>query len=382
MSTNLHIFLTPFTHESRVLKESKSLIEASLFDEVLVAALWKDGLKEHESIDEHRHVWRIPLSTRRFPRSKIVNQLKYAEWIIRMMWGMRAKNITVVQSHSLPALLPGILFKWFWQAKLVYDAHELETECNGLRGLRKYVYKIVESCLIAFADAVIVVSDSIADWYNKKYSISRPFVIKNIPHIKIPIVKSQTLKTDYNLKNKFNLINNEILFIYQGGLFKGRGIEIILDAFANSDRDKHIVFMGYGDLEEKIKNYQNRYCNIHFHSAVKPEELLKYTNSTDVGISLIENTCLSYYFCLPNKLFEYLIGGLPVIVSNFPEMSRIIDSYECGWKVDVENQGLRLVINSINHETLEQKKQNAQLAKESFGWHIEELTLIKIYQQL
>lgn len=385
MSTNLHIFLSPFTHESRALKQTKSLIEASLFDEVVVAAVLKDELKEKESIDEYRHVWRVSLTTKRLPKIKIINQLKYAEWIIRMMWGMRGKKISVVESHSIPALLPGVLFKLFWRTKLVYDAHELETEILCLHGFRQRIYKILERYLIKFVDATIVVSDSIADWYKDNYSIDRPFVVRNVPYnytLDSQSENTSSLNVCCNLKSKFNISDEQILFIYQGGISQGRGIEIMLNAFSKANPDKHIVFMGYGELVETVKEYEKKFSNIHFHPAVKPEELLYFTQSADIGLVLTENTCLSHYFSLPNKIFEYILSGLPVIASDFPEIGKIISDRDCGWKINVEENNLCLLVNSITLETLAIRKQKAVLAKDKFGWQIEEKEFLSIYRKL
>ena len=72
------------------------------------------------------------------------------------------------------------------------------------------------------------------------------------------------------------------------------------------------------------------YKNIYFHKAVSPDVLLDYTSSADFGISTIEDSCLSYRYCLPNKMFEYLMAGIPVIVSNLYEMKRLVESNMVG----------------------------------------------------
>jgi len=91
-----------------------------------------------------------------------------------------------------------------------------------------------------------------------------------------------------------------------------------------------LVFMGYGELLEEINLKKISNDNIYFHPAVPPDELLSYTQSADVGFSWIVDRCVSYYLCLPNKMFEYIMARVPVIASGLPEMERVISGSGCG----------------------------------------------------
>jgi glycosyltransferase involved in cell wall biosynthesis len=380
MTKNLHLFLTNFTHESRALKQSKSLIDSGLFNQVIFAVTWDETLKEHELIDDKRKIWRVRLS---IPKKRIVYRLRYFEWILRIIFSKELEDVSVIQVHSLLSLPAGVLIKFLRGTKLIYDAHELETESNGLKGNRKILYKFLEKFFIPHANAVIVVSESISEWYASNYKIQNLYVVKNVPSIcektELNLINDNQ---KINLKEELNLSQNDTLYIYVGGLFKGRGIEIILDTFAELDASKHIVFMGYGELEKDIKIYQKEFSNIHFHPAVNPNQVISYTQTADIGIALIENICLSYYFCLPNKVFEYLLSEIPMIVSDFPEMSKLVDDYECGWKVGVNKSSLLQLVNAITQNSLKQRKENISIAKKSFGWHIEEKVFLDIYRNI
>ncbi|MBF4328677.1 glycosyltransferase, partial [Vibrio anguillarum] len=86
-----------------------------------------------------------------------------------------------------------------------------------------------------------------------------------------------------------------------------------------------LVCMGYGPLEALIQEKAHQQSTIFFHPAVTPDVLLNYTSSADYGVSFIEDSCLSYRYCLPNKMFEYLMAGLPVLTSNLFEMKRLVE---------------------------------------------------------
>lgn len=140
--------------------------------------------------------------------------------------------------------------------------------------------------------------------------------------------------------------------------------------------------MGYGELVEKVAEYEKNYSNIHYHPAVKPDEVVSYTSSADIGVHLIANTCLNHYYCLPNKIWEYLNAGLPIIVSDFPELSKVVDQCQCGWKCEPTVDNAVRLIEQIADNSISEKRKYAIEAMNYFGWHLEEPTLLSVYKQL
>jgi glycosyltransferase involved in cell wall biosynthesis len=137
--------------------------------------------------------------------------------------------------------------------------------------------------------------------------------------------------------------------------------------------------MGYGSLEDKVKEAEKRFSNIHFQPAVKPSEVLSYSRSADVGLSLIENTCLSYYLTLANKVVEYIVSGVPVITTNFPEPNRIVQPYQCGWMVEANKKAIKDLIENISKKEIKEKKDNALKCGDNFSWKSEERKLLSAY---
>ena len=162
----------------------------------------------------------------------------------------------------------------------------------------------------------------------------------------------------------------------------GRGIERIISAFEEIDSAKHLVLMGYGVMEQAVRDAAERHPNIHFQPAVPPEAVQAYTSSADAGICLIENTCLSYYYSLPNKLFEYLMCGLPVLINDMPEQRRIVQQYDCGWVVPESPGQTRALIESLDRDALEARKAGASRAGQSFDWVKESKQLLDMYVAL
>lgn len=374
---DFHVYPSDLIHESRIMKETKSISSLDIFDKIYICGVGGPGLEVHEQWDSKREAWRINLLLTKLPLGPVKNIVKIIEWTVRVLFMFKQYPIIVVNCHSLTSLPIGMLFKICKRSKIIYNTHELETETNGMTLFRKVFSKMQESLLIRYVDRIIVVNDSIAKWYQTKYRIQKIYVVRNFPYL----LHSETLNS-HSLRNKFNVPDGDILYIHHGALGKGRGIEIILKAFAQSNNNKHIIMMGYGELASLVKQYANDYKNIHFNQAVKPQEVISYISDADVGLSLFENTCLSYYYSLPNKVFEYIAGGLPVIVSDFPEMANIVDENNCGWKITPGVRTLTELIESISINDINHKKASILECKDKFVWDNEENTLLAVYNDL
>jgi len=375
---NLHISLTNLKNESRILKETNTLIQNSIFDKIYIVGLCDDDLENTQVIDDGREINRISLKSRNLPKNLFFQLIKYMEYLIVVLTKYKNNDIKVVNVHTLGLLPLGILFKLSYSTKLIYDAHEYETQTQGLKGIRKRLSMALERLLIKYCDKTIVVSESIADEYKKLYpNLPRPYVVLNTPSLK-KIEKKDIFRETLGIEK------DKTIFLYQGGLSNGRGIEILLDTFKQINDDKSvIVFMGYGPLEELVKGISKEYNNIYFHTVVTPDVLLDFTCSADFGISTIEDTCLSYRYCLPNKMFEYLMAEIPVIVSNLPEMRKLIKDNGVG-VVAQENtrNGLQESIQKATQLDKDELYVNIQKVKEIYNWGEQEKILIAIYEDL
>jgi len=368
------IVLNNFKNDSRVLKENISLQKAGY--DVKVVALHEEPLKEYDEV-QNIPVHRVKLKSRGWSKQKLIQLIKYFEFIYKVV--MQYKRSDIIHCNDLNSLPIGVIIKIFFNknAKIVYDAHEYETELNGLKGVQKKLVKWLEKRLIKYADKVITVSDAIADEYVKLYDIEKPALVLNTPPYK-EIEKKNIFRETLGIKE------NQTIFLYQGGLSKGRGIEILLEAFKTIDNENAvIVLMGYGPLENLIKETSKEHKNIYFHQAVSPHVLLDYTSSADFGISTIEDTCLSYRYCLPNKMFEYLMAEIPVIVSNLYEMKRLVETNKIG-TVAKENSpdGLKEAIEKAVKLDKIELKTNIQKLKTIYNWEEQEKVLIKLYEEL
>ncbi len=376
---NLHIYPSNMANESRIFKITAALIEAGLVQEIVLVGIGEGTFPETETMDDSRKIWRVPLTKFPFLGWKVEKVLRYIQWIWKVFRRYRHEPITMINCHSLFDLPIGVLLKRKTGGTLIYDAHELETERNGLKGKLKHIFKIIEKQCIKHIDYLFVVSDSIAHWYQETYHLTDVAVIKNIP-VKHP----SPLEKSPILRDRFNIPPGHRLYLYQGALLEGRGIPILLAVFSKTDITDHIVFMGYGPLTQMIKTAATLHPTIHFLDAVPHQQINTYASSADIGISLIENTCLSYYYCLPNKVFEYVFSGIPCIVSDFPDMKAFVYTYSCGWVTPVNEANVYRLIKEMTATEFFEKQQHVYTMQNNphFDWQNEKKILLDVYNTL
>lgn len=375
--TNVHFYPSTFRFESRMLKETSTALASGAVDEVLILARWEPGLSEVEQIDSHRTVRR--LRTRLGDRLPGVlgSVVRLVEWQARAFIAIVRARPGIVNPHSLPVLPVAAAARLMTRAAIIYDTHELETETVGASALRRRIGRMLERLLIPMCAAVVVVNQSIGDWYRTHYKRARVIVVRNVPYRAArPVDRTTTLR------DRLGIPADELVFLYQGSIHRGRAAELLLDVFSEQEPTRHLVFLGYGDLEDHVRSVAAVHPNIHFVPAVPPSEVLDATASADVGICLIEDVCLSYHLSLPNKLMEYISAGVPALVSDFPEMRRFIEETGAGWATPVTRDALDGLVRFIDAPAVAERRDRALEARERLSWEDESQPLVDLYRSL
>lgn len=233
----------------------------------------------------------------------------------------------LIVAHDLPVLPAAIAAADMMGSRLVYDAHELYPEQQYFGTERIDLYRRVETLLAPLTDAVLTVNKSIAEEMAQRYAIPEPTVIINAPDtsaLTLPLARSK------KLREAFGLGDNVKLFLYQGGLSLNRNLEALAVALAYvRDPDVVLVFMGPGDekrreLEALASEHNLVGKRVFFHPAVPQDVLLSYTVSADVGIIPYPGIDVNTTLCTPNKMFEFLVAGLPILANDLPELRRYV----------------------------------------------------------
>jgi glycosyltransferase involved in cell wall biosynthesis len=372
--------LNNFTHDQRVHREAKALAAAG--HDVTVLALWQKGLPLLESAYGYR-VIRLRLRSRVWRGGLVAPLVKYLEFAALGWWLAGREPAQVYHAHDANTLPVAWLAARRNRARLVYDAHELETGRNfghsRLAGIYQRAWAWPERLFVRQADAVLTVSEGIADELVRLYGIRRPRVVMNCPEQRPP--QRSTLLHDW-----LNIPQGLKVALYQGGVVPGRGVGPFLEAIQHLPGVAGVV-LGDGPLLPEFRFYgaSGQWQRVYLPGQVPWQALPDYTASADLGVSLVEGTCLSYRLSLPNKLFEYLQAGIPVLGSNLPEIARVIRDHDVGELADPHD--LQSIVSGISRLLCDPRRYaraqaNALRAAAVFHWDIEKNKLLDLYEGL
>ena len=342
----LHITHTDINFDNRILKEITALSEVDDYEIYALGVC--DPLGSRTKLETDAKVKMIKLYSRKLiflPRF-----LRHGLNLLELFFPMILRGIlykpSVIHCHDTLVLPIGALIKIFTGSKLIYDAHELESNKNGQTAFLSKATLFIERICWPLVTALISVSPSILDWYEKNLGCKKNALILNSPYIKKFKDEASNYKKNY-FNNLYGIPKDRLVFTYLGMFEKGRGIEYAVKAFSSREIKSHIIFIGHGSLESEIMLASKRSNNIHLHNPVPHEEVVPLVKNANIGLCIVENISLSDYFCLPNKLFEYSFSGIPVLASNFPDIANYVSLFNLGTCTEINEEAIISSIQDI-----------------------------------
>jgi len=236
----------------------------------------------------------------------------------------------VIHAHDAAMLAPGLAAARLAGARLVYDSHELATSVPYRERAWAWFVAGIERAVVPRCAAVITVSDGIAARIAQRYRLAAtPTVVRN--------VSALTLGGEGTLRRRLGLDADAPLVLHQGAPAADRGCETLVAAVARRP-GVSVAFLGdpepgYGERLGAAIAAAGVADRVRTLPSVPLRDLLANTAQADVGVTLLADTCENHRLALPNKLFEYIAAGIPVIASALPETERLVDAYGVGWCV-------------------------------------------------
>ncbi|WP_455825049.1 glycosyltransferase family 4 protein [Pseudomonas graminis] len=383
-----------FRNDARVLKQARTLQAAGY--QVTVFALHTPGVTcREEVLDDGVHVIRVAHRLRwrtraaglsPSPGTGASEQAMPLRRLLARLWvhaGLLVRvalhRAAVVHAHDVNTLPTAWLAARLSGAGLVYDAHEISTSREGYAPFRKGV-ACVEATLMPRAEGTITTTDTRARFFARAYGIVRPLVLQNRPCL-------STRPATQRIRHELGLQQPWPIVVYQGGLQQGRGLERLLRVAANLP-GAYFVLIGGGRLTQALVTLREALGlaeRVHFIPTVSLDDLPSYTASADIGVQPIENTCLNHFSTDSNKLFEYIIAGLPVVATDFPEIRKVVRHYAVGELVAAgSDQALHgALARLIDNPSLRQQLAcNAKQAARHLNWEQQQHTLVALYQRV
>jgi len=349
-------------HDQRVLKTCATL-EAEGWTPVLIGR----QMPESKPLN-------VPFEVRRLQLPFQRGAGFYAALQIGLLRALFRTDINAIWANDLDTLLPAFLVARAKRLPLVYDSHEYFTEAAGLTGrpLQRGIWLMVERAIFPRLKAVITVNEGIADAYHERYPHARggrPFVVRNMPR-----KRSEPTPSSTHWKERLGVPANAPLLIVQGAyLDKDRGVVQAVNALSEQP-SWHLVVVGAGEEWEWARNQADKFNGRLVVLPKMPfDELCSLTASADVGLSLDQGVHGNYLMSLPNKLFDYIHAGIPVVATPMPEVARVVDAWKIGAVVkDSTPAGVAAGVAAVLAHPRDHWKAQCDQAALALHWGVEE----------
>ena len=301
--------------------------------------------------------------------------LFYVNYNLRLFWFLLFVKADIFVSNDLDTLAAVFFAARLRAKKIVYDSHEYFTEVPELvhRPGVKRIWEMLEAFIFPKLDSVYTVNQSISSIYEKKYGVHVQ-VIRNLP----PAARPEP--TPGFLPERFS---GHPIIHYQGAVNMGRGLEQMVRAMEFLP-EMRLLIAGDGDIRKQLEVLMQELRlteRIFFTGMVPFENLCWYTRQAAIGISIEQDIGLNYRYALPNKLFDYMQAGLPVLASDLPEIKQVVVEAAFGQVVSCFEPAFlaeTILQMTANPGQMQQWKQNAIKAFPKYTWETQEPQLIKM----
>jgi len=380
----MHVLGVARTDE-RVLREATALAQAGI--DVTIVDIEKDSARPRvETFRGVRLKHVVAPSWYRGSRNKLWFLLRILALMLRFATTVIRTDADIYHAHDDLAF-PACFFAATLRGKrLVLDAHELPLANPRLDRLR-LIAGIAHGFLrfvVSRANGLITVSAPIAREISRRYGGPTPILVRNVPVYHDPVAASS------ELRDRLGLAPSVRVALYQGWLTANRALDVIVRAAPFLSPGHVIVIMGGGDQEPGLRaliTSLNVADRVFITPAVPYDMLLRCTASADLGLIVYRPTySLNVRYCLPNKLFEYMMAGVPTLSSSLDAVAEIITTYNTGQVISsLEPEAVAGAINAIlaDEGTRKRMRENGwRAAREEFRWDIEQQRLLRLYEQV
>jgi glycosyltransferase involved in cell wall biosynthesis len=369
----------------RVLREATALRDAGYG--VTLVDIERDGSRPHvETLDgiTFRHI--VSPGYFRSVRFKPWFLVKMVGITARGAWAVSATPAEIYHAHDDYALPATYVAAQVRNKRLIFDAHELPLGQTNRRGwgAAKAVIRSALRGMAARCAGIITVSAPIADEIHRQFGGPAPTLVRNIPPYRAPDAASDIIRRTLGLPDTARVA------LYQGAFQGNRSLDVLVRAARYLDDDHIIALMGSGPARaalEALATAEGVGDRVRILPPAPYEELLAWTASADLGLILYRASySLNVRYCLPNKLFEYLMAGVPVVATELDAVADILRRYDAGVVVDsTEPEVVGRAISATLADAAGRQRMRANALAASLGdlrWEVERERLLALYASI
>jgi glycosyltransferase involved in cell wall biosynthesis len=311
--------------------------------------------------------------------------LMFLDYYWRAYRIVRADPPEALHAHDLNTLPVAAALARRLRLPLTYDAHELYPEISTLSPREAAVWRRLERRLARRSDHVLTVCDSIAGEMTRRYGLARPTVVLNCPAARNGGPAASAGNGEFPVKWAGNSPVGEPVVLYQGGFAPHRGLETLVRSAHGLERGA-IVLMGWGRLEEELQAliaHEGLGERVRIEPPVPPVDVVAAATRATVGVIPYEPVGLNNTYTTPNKLFDYMAAGLPVVASRLPELVRFVEDGEIGLTFEPgDPAALAAALNEIlaDPARYEQMRERCREAAHRYTWENESHKLLALYE--
>ncbi len=317
--------------------------------------------------------------------------LFYLEFNIRLFFRLFRLKADIYLGNDLDVMPATLSAARLRKKPIVYDSHEYFLGMAGMsqKPLRRSVWRLIEMQVFSKLKYAYTVSESIRNMYRRDYQ-KKLSVVRNTP-VLLTLSPNLTEEEQQWIRSiEMKIPEDKNLLLLQGaGLNEFRGIEEMVYAMIFLDPSVfHLLIIGGGDIIDKLEKIieQNQLTGkITLIQKMPFAVLSHFTRKAKLGISIDKPSVPNHKFSLPNKFFEYLHAGVPVLSSRLIEQERIINHYDVGGFIeDHQPEHIARKIREIfaDPDQLNRWKQNTCKARQELNWENESKIVLDIFKQV
>lgn len=363
--------------DPRVRKEAASL--AAHGYRVVVIGISRSGVEplQSENISGFQIYRVISRLGRHTIKGKAGSLIRTLEGFVKAAWQLRRMNARAYHAHDFQGLLI-VALAGIWRRPVVYDTHELffERQLPAITRRLTWILKPLERLLSRHARYVITVSDGCGEYLVRTYGIAEPVILRNAAELRHSTLNAIPVDSP-----------GQHLVAHSGWLSEGRHLEQLVDALSCLPESVGLLLVGGGQLEEVLKNraqsagLSSRLLTL---GVIESDQIVPTLRQATIAAVLIEGRFESYHYALPNKFFEAVAAGLPLVVSPIPEVKRLVEDYGIGTICDPSDPCAiaDAIKTTLEADTLARMRKNMQQAQADLNWETEARKLIALYDNM